>query len=84
MKGFIILLKAEGYIFKMITPNEKGFIICPNCKREYTPKLKRVEGELLQVTYPDSTPEEREQLISGLCSSKCWNEFLGVGGGWDD
>ena len=63
----------------MIIPNEKGLIVCPNCKKEYKPILERKEGELIQFTYPKATREEREQLISGLCSSKCWNEFLGLG-----
>ena len=53
-------------------------MICPNCKKEYTPKLKRKDGELIQVTHPNATREEREQLISGLCSNKCFNEFIGV------
>jgi len=53
-------------------------MICPNCKKEYTPKLKRIKGELIQVTYPNATREEIEQLISGLCSNKCFNEFIGV------
>ena len=64
----------------MIIPNEKGLIICPNCKKEYKPILKRKDNELIQITYPKATQEEKEQLISGLCSSKCWNEFLGLGG----
>jgi len=63
----------------MIILNEKGLIVCPNCKKEYKPILERKEGELIQITYPKATREEREQLISGLCSSKCWNEFLGLG-----
>jgi len=51
---------------------------CPNCGREYEPKLVRREGELIQVTYPNAEAWEREQLISGLCSQKCWKEFLGL------
>ena len=62
----------------MIYPNKKGLITCPNCKKEYVPILKRIEGELIQNSYPNATKEEREQLISGLCSNKCWEEFLGV------
>ena len=62
----------------MIIPNENGLIKCPNCKREYKPDLERKDGELIQNTYPNATSEQREQLISGLCSSKCWNKFLGL------
>ena len=64
----------------MIIPlNENGCLICPNCKKEYKPKLKRKGNESLSISYPNSTIEEREQLISGLCSTKCWNEYLGIG-----
>ena len=42
------------------------------------PVLKRIEGELIQDSYPNATKEEREQLISGLCSNECWEEFLGL------
>ena len=59
--------------------DDDGLILCPNCKKWYKPILTRVEGELIQVSHPQATKEEREQLISGLCSSKCWNEFLGIG-----
>lgn len=62
----------------MITSNENGLIKCPNCKKFYKPKLERKGDELIQVSYPNATREEREQLISGLCSNKCWDEFLGI------
>jgi len=51
---------------------------CPNCGKEYEPELRRVDGEALQVTYPNEPAWKREQLISGLCSDKCWKEFLGL------
>ena len=63
----------------MIIPNNKGLILCPNCKKEYKPKLERKTNKLIQEEYPNATREEREQLISGLCSDKCWNEYLGLG-----
>jgi len=62
----------------MINVNENGLMVCPNCKKEYKPFLERKDGELIQVTYPKATKEQREQLISGLCSDKCWNEYLGI------
>ena len=52
--------------------------ICPCCKKEYLPKLERKTGKCIQDEYPNATAEEREQLISGLCSTKCWNKFLGL------
>lgn len=61
----------------MIYPNEQGLIKCPCCKKMYKPKLERKTEQLIQIEFPKATPEEREQLISGLCSSKCWNKYLG-------
>jgi len=63
----------------MINPDLKGFVLCPNCKKKYKPILKRSGSESLLKQYPDSKPYEREQLISGLCSDKCWKEYLGIG-----
>lgn len=42
---------------------------CPNCGKEYTPDKK----------YGDKTssPIQREQHITGICSDKCWDDFLG-------
>jgi len=54
-------------------------MICPNCKREYEPELKRKTNKNIQDEYPNEPSWKREQLISGICSDKCWNEFLGVG-----
>ena len=55
-------------------------MICPNCKKEYKPVLQRPDGDnrCIQDIYPKSTPTEREQLVSGICSDKCWDEFLGL------
>ena len=61
----------------MIRVDDEGFITCPNCKKRYKPMLERKTESLIQIEYPNATKEEREQLISGLCSNKCWNEFLG-------
>lgn len=52
-------------------------MICPNCKKDYIPVLTRKTNKPIQEEYPDATSEEREQLISGICSTKCWNQFLG-------
>jgi len=60
--------------------DEKGLIICPNCKKHYQPVLgDKEEGKLIQEQFPNATAEEREQLVSGLCSTECWMEFLGGG-----
>ena len=51
---------------------------CPNCKKIYEPVLDRKTDKLIQNEFPDSTLEQREQLISGICSDKCWDEYLGA------
>jgi hypothetical protein len=61
---------------------------CPFCKKVYQPDLsqqpdfevKRRQwkgGMLIQKVWPEATTVEREQLMSGICSDKCWNKFLG-------
>ena len=64
----------------MINPDSNGLVLCPNCKKKYKPILKRLGFESLLKQYPDSKPYEREQLISGLCSDKCWKEYLSLAG----
>jgi hypothetical protein len=66
---------------------------CPNCRQVYRPTLlKDIEtngvtqgryeawryGEHAQWTWPDAAEMDREQLLSGLCSDKCWDEYIGA------
>ena len=51
---------------------------CPNCGRDYDPELVRKDDRPIQEQYPNEPAWKREQLISGLCSDKCWKEYLGV------
>jgi len=56
---------------------------CPNCRETNEIKLddekydRWISGEHVQNVWPEKTPAEREQLITGICSDKCWNEYLG-------
>jgi len=53
---------------------------CPNCLNEYNTVLKRKRSDLpVQKEFPDAEPWQREQLISGICSDSCWDEFIGKG-----
>ena len=65
-------------------------VICPNCRKFYVPDLaKRPDftskrtvwrgGKLIQDVWPDATSDQREQLVTGVCNSKCWDEFVGGG-----
>ena len=52
--------------------------VCPNCGKTYEPDLLRQHPEKhLQHEFPNATPTQREQHISGICSDECWNQFLG-------
>ncbi len=59
---------------------EPTVMTCPNCRKTYEPVLgqRKTPHLLIQNEFPDSEPWEREQLVTGLCSDRCWDEFLGV------
>ena len=57
----------------------KEIKVCPNCRKEYLPVLERKDNRNIQAQYPNEPKWKREQLISGICSDKCWNEYLGYG-----
>ena len=52
----------------------------PNCKKIYEPVLKERKHPqmLIQNEFPYAKAWEREQLITGICSDKCWDEYLGI------
>lgn len=56
---------------------------CPECgisykiavdKRRY---LNWRQGGHIQDCFPEMSAGEREQLMTGVCSSECWNYFTG-------
>ena len=54
-------------------------IICPNCQKAYEPELgPRDPNQLIQDQFPDAKAYQREQYLSGICSDKCWTEYLNV------
>lgn len=59
--------------------DEEGLTICPECKKHYKPILKRPEGDTrpIQQIFPDAPAWQREQLVTGLCSNKCWQNYIG-------
>jgi len=55
----------------------EGLTICPGCGRHYKPVLgERDPDIIIQKQFPNSTSEEREQLVSGICSDACWDKLL--------
>ena len=50
---------------------------CPNCGVEYITELDRKDDRNIQEQYPDAPAWQREQLVSGICSDECWDEFIG-------
>ena len=65
----------------MVKRNPDGSVTCPNCKKQYFPVLgeRKHPDMCIQDEFPNAKPFEREQLLTALCSDKCWDEYLGVG-----
>jgi len=58
-----------------------GLTICPQCGRHYQPVLGERDPRVpIQKQYPDADVWEREQLMTGLCSDKCFDEHIGAKG----
>jgi hypothetical protein len=55
---------------------------CPACGKMYEPVLgERKHPEMLiQKEFPDATAEQREQLLTGICSNECWEALSRTGG----
>jgi hypothetical protein len=63
----------------MVKRDVFGLIICPNCQKHFRPILGERKTDLcIQDEFPNAEPWEREQLLTGLCSNRCWNKYLGV------
>ena len=77
--GHEIVTKFAKYWIEFIESRFAAQIQCPVCKKFYEPILKIPEGDNrnIQDIFPDSEPWEREQLISRICSEKCWEDGLG-------
>jgi len=55
--------------------------VCPNCGKEYETDLEARDPRdprPIQKIYPDAEPYQREQLKLGLCSDKCFDEYVGT------
>jgi len=61
---------------------------CPQCHKKYVAELSKekdweqklalyLSGRLIQNVWPHATAEQREQLQTGLCSTKCFMDWLG-------
>jgi hypothetical protein len=58
--------------------DENGLTICPCCKRRYKPDLgERTKDVCIQDEFPNATAEQREQLVTGICSTRCFNRYIG-------
>jgi hypothetical protein len=57
---------------------------CPNCHRvtDITIEAGKLQayqsGTHIQYVWPEWSPIQREQLITGMCSDECWNKYIGV------
>lgn len=63
--------KSEEEIMEILFKLNK--FICPNCLTDYIPTHKSKEE-----AFKTNDLEAREQWLSHICSTKCWNEYLGV------
>lgn len=53
--------------------DKDGLTVCPQCGKHYRPKKERdIDGNIPK----DASPMEGEQLITGICSNKCWKNFF--------
>ena len=54
--------------------------ICPNCRKIYRSELDLPDNDprLIQQILPDAEPWQREQLKTGYCSDKCYDEAIGA------
>lgn len=64
----IVKTDTEEEIFNVNYPTTE--IHCPNCDKWYEPTVPSRE-EAQQATIA------KEQWMTGICSDKCWNEYLG-------
>ena len=53
--------------------------VCPACRESYFPILGRREqpGKPIKDEFPAATDSEREQLVTGMCSSACFHAYIG-------
>lgn len=70
---YVNTLKEKGKTVREISTvlSDKQFI-CPQCLNAYTPKHKSKEE-----AFRTDDLEAREQWLSHICSTKCWNELFG-------
>ena len=61
--------------------DKDGMTVCPQCGKHYSPVLgeRKKTNINIQDEFPNSKPWQREQLLTGICSDKCWNDYLGGG-----
>ena len=68
------------------------YTTCPQCEKVYVTELERPEGDNrpIQQIFPDAPRWMREQIISGICSQRCYNLYCfgvdsdkEINGPWD-
>ncbi len=71
---YVDTLKAQGKteeeILKILFKLNR--FICPHCLKDYIPTHKSKEE-----AFKTNDLEAREQWLSHICSTKCWDEFFG-------
>jgi len=70
------MIEHEGSSLCTTHAIERGMKKCPQCSKQYIPTLGKRDpndDRCIQDIYPNSTPTEREQLMTGICSDDCWD-----------
>lgn len=78
-KGKELVTGFAKYWIQYIESKIETSTQCPQCGKLYKPILDWPEGDdrNIQDIFPDAERWVREQLITGICSQECWDEFLG-------
>ena len=64
----------------MRTKDKDGLTVCPQCGKHFSPVLGERKNPSINIQdeFPKAKSWEREQLLTGICSDECWNEYLGI------
>ena len=59
--------------------DSQGKTVCPQCGKHYYPILGERDPYIkIQEQFPSAPQWVREQLLTGICSQKCWEKYLGL------
>lgn len=80
-----LAMEERGLIYSEELERD-GMALCPNCGKNYLPALAKdaagmerwKAGTMADQVWPAASLIECEQLLTGICSDECWDQFLGA------